>query len=116
MHTEYLGKIIIDVQKNKPLKIVKYELVPVEFEANDLKLNSIIDNANQDLENKYGKEYLKFPKLNELHMKLFNSSPRNLHNSLNDVLICFRCYYMIEHKVDIVEINEEIKGILIDLI
>jgi DNA polymerase III epsilon subunit-like protein len=65
---------------------------------------------------KYGKEYIKFPKLNELHMKLFNSSPRNLHNSLNDVLICLRCYYMLEHKVDIIEIDSEIKSLLIDLI
>ena len=65
---------------------------------------------------KYGKEYVKFPKLNELHMKLFNSQPRNLHNSLNDVLICLRCYYMLEHKVDIIEIDSEIKSLLIDLI
>lgn len=65
---------------------------------------------------KYGKEYVKFPKLNELHMKLFNSSPKNLHNSLNDVLICLRCYYMLEYKVDIIEIDSEIKSLLIDLI
>lgn len=75
-----------------------------------------VELCNLKIKNKHGKEYLKFPKLNELHMKLFNSSPRNLHNSLNDVLICFRCYYMLEYKVDIVEINEEIKGLLIDLI
>jgi len=65
---------------------------------------------------KYGKEYNKFPKLNELHIKLFNSSPRNLHNSLNDVLICLRCYYMLEYKVDIIEIDSEVKNLLIDLI
>lgn len=65
---------------------------------------------------KYGKKYLKFPKLNELHIKLFNSSPRNLHNSLNDVLICLRCYYMLEYKVDIIELDTEIKSLLIDLI
>ena len=65
---------------------------------------------------RYGKEFLKFPKLNELHIKLFNSSPRNLHNSLNDVLICLRCYYMLEYKVDIIEIDSKIKSLLIDLI
>jgi DNA polymerase III epsilon subunit-like protein len=72
--------------------------------------------CNLKAKTKYGKEYVKFPKLNELHMKLFNSSPRNLHNSLNDVLICLRCYYMLEHKVDIIEIDSEIKSLLIDLI
>ena len=75
-----------------------------------------IELCNLKTKNRYGKEYLKFPKLNELHMKLFNSSPRNLHNSLNDVLICLRCYYMLEHKVDIIEIDSEIKSLLSDLI
>jgi DNA polymerase III epsilon subunit-like protein len=75
-----------------------------------------IELCNLKMKTKYGKEYLKFPKLSELHMKLFNSSPRNLHNSLNDVLICLRCYYMLEHKVDIIEIDDEIKSLLIDLI
>jgi DNA polymerase III epsilon subunit-like protein len=75
-----------------------------------------IELCNLKVKTRYGKEYLKFPKLNELHMKLFNSSPRNLHNSLNDVLICLRCYYMLEYKVDIIEIDSEIKSLLIDLI
>lgn len=75
-----------------------------------------IELCNLKAKSKYGKEYVKFPKLNELHMKLFNSSPRNLHNSLNDVLICLRCYYMLEHKIDIIEIDSEIKSLLIDLI
>ena len=75
-----------------------------------------IELCNLKAKSKYGKEYVKFPKLNELHMKLFNSSPRNLHDSLNDVLICLRCYYMLEYKVDIIEIDSEIKSLLIDLI
>lgn len=79
-------------------------------------MQKTIELCNLKTVSKYGKEYVKFPKLNELHMKLFNSSPKNLHNSLNDVLICLRCYYMLEYKVDIVEINSEIKSLLIDLI
>jgi len=79
-------------------------------------MQKTIELCNLKAKSKYGKEYVKFPKLNELHMKLFNSSPRNLHNSLNDVLICLRCYYMLEHKVDIIEIDNEIKSLLIDLI
>ncbi len=75
-----------------------------------------IELCNLKTISKYGKEYLKFPKLNELHMKLFNSLPKNLHNSLNDVLICLRCYYMLEHKIDITEVDTEIKKLLIDLI
>lgn len=75
-----------------------------------------IELCNLKTTSKYGKEYVKFPKLNELHMKLFNSSPKNLHNSLNDVLICLRCYYMLEHKIDIIDYDAEVKELLIDLI
>jgi DNA polymerase III epsilon subunit-like protein len=78
-------------------------------------MNSI-ELCNLKIKPKFGKEFLKFPRLNELHIKLFNTSPKNLHNSLNDVLICLRCYYMLEHKVDIVEIDSEIKSLLTDLI
>jgi DNA polymerase III epsilon subunit-like protein len=79
-------------------------------------MQKTIELCNLKAKSKYGKEYVKFPKLNELHMKLFNSSPRNLHNSLNDVLICLRCYYMLEYKLDIIEVDSEIKSLLIDLI
>ena len=72
--------------------------------------------CNLKIKSRFGREYLKFPKLNELHIKLFNSSPKNLHNSLNDVLICLRCYYMLEYIVDIVEIDNEIKILLSELI
>jgi hypothetical protein len=75
-----------------------------------------IELCNLKMKSKFGKEYLKFPKLNELHIQLFNSSPKNLHNSLNDVLICLRCYYMLEYKVDIIEIDSEVKSLLVDLI
>ena len=75
-----------------------------------------IELCNLKTTSKYGKEYVKFPKLNELHMKLFNSSPKNLHNSLNDVLICLRCYYMLEYKIDIIDHDDEVKELLIDLI
>jgi DNA polymerase III epsilon subunit-like protein len=65
---------------------------------------------------KNGREYLKFPRLNELHIKLFCFSPRNLHNSLNDVLVCLRCYFMLEYNFDIIDVNSEIKDLLNNLI
>ena len=39
------------------------------------------------MRSKFGKEFVKFPKLSELHYKLFGVVPRNLHNSLNLSLI-----------------------------
>jgi len=58
---------------------------------------------------KDGKEYVKFPSLTELHKYLFNVVPKKLHNSLNDVLICLRCFYKMHFDVDILDINEEVR-------
>ncbi len=52
---------------------------------------------------KTGKTFVKFPKLIELHDILFGKDtlPIRLHNSLNDVLMCFRCFYKFKHNVDV---------------
>jgi len=52
---------------------------------------------------KYGKPYFKYPKLVELHQKLFESTPNNLHNSFNDILITLRCYVKMKHDMDLNE-------------
>jgi DNA polymerase III epsilon subunit-like protein len=52
---------------------------------------------------KSGKEYNKFPKLLELHQKLFESIPNNLHNSFNDILVTLRCYIRLKHNIDLNE-------------
>ena len=58
---------------------------------------------------KNGREYNKFPKLSELHQKLFGSVPDNLHNSLNDILVTLRCYIMITLKMDVLETCDKFK-------
>ena len=65
---------------------------------------------------KTGKEYTKYPTLGELHYYLFRSYPKNLHNSLNDILICLRCFYMLQKKEDICIVNDEVKQLLQTLI
>lgn len=52
-----------------------------------------------------GKVVSKYPKLLELHEFLFKTTPKNLHNSLIDVYICFRCFYKLSTKRDFVKIN-----------
>jgi DNA polymerase III epsilon subunit-like protein len=64
---------------------------------------------------KFGKEYNKFPKLLELYQKIFNSIPKNLHNSLNDVLICLRCFGKLKFEMDLYEKNKEIKDLFLKL-
>ena len=58
-----------------------------------------------------GEEYYKFPRLIELHEFLFNEQPRNLHNSLVDILVCLRCFYKMRFDEDLIEINKTFKQI-----
>ena len=52
--------------------------------------------------NKSGQEYYKYPKLQELHEKLFETTAKGTHDSMGDVLICLRCYGKMVHNHDIV--------------
>jgi DNA polymerase III epsilon subunit-like protein len=62
--------------------------------------------------NKYGYVYYKFPKLVELYDKLFSEKPNHLHNSLNDVLVCLRCFMKLKYKKDIVHQNKHIQHLI----
>ena len=64
-------------------------------------LQDSIELCNIVVLNKSGKPYQKFPKLLELHKKLFDCEPKNLHNSLNDVLITLRCFMKMKYDTDI---------------
>jgi DNA polymerase-3 subunit epsilon len=67
-------------------------------------LQDSIDLCNIKAIDRYGKEYAKWPKLSELHQKLFDSVPNNLHNSFNDILATLRCFVKMKHNTDL---NEE---------
>ena len=67
-------------------------------------LQDSIELCNIKALTKYGKEYLKYPKLVELHYKLFEMTPNNLHNSFNDILVTLRCFMKMKHNMDL---NEE---------
>jgi len=60
--------------------------------------------------------YFKFPSLAELHQNLFKVEPRNLHNSLNDILITLRCFIKIRCDDDVLEYNPAIKKLFINLL
>lgn len=63
-------------------------------------MNMSIDLCNIEKVNSRG-TYKKFPSLCELHEKLFQSTPENLHNSMVDVLVCLRCYLNMEYNINI---------------
>lgn len=54
-----------------------------------------------------GKMYIRFPKLSELHHVLFdkdnNTEIKNLHNSLIDIVVCFRCFHVLVFEKDPLE-------------
>lgn len=50
---------------------------------------------------KTGETYNKFPTLSELHTKLFGNDPKGTHNAIADVMICLRCYVMLECNYDV---------------
>jgi DNA polymerase III epsilon subunit-like protein len=62
--------------------------------------------------NKFGKEYIKFPKLAELHQKLFESSPNKLHNSFNDILVTLRCFMKLKFDTDLNETCDKFMNIV----
>jgi len=48
-----------------------------------------------------GEKYFKYPSLSELYKKLFDSTVKNVHNSMIDIILCLRCYCIMKCNVDI---------------
>lgn len=61
--------------------------------------------------NIYNEPYYKWPRLYELHKKLFGSIPNNLHNALIDVYVCLRCFMKREFDRDILDTNQEFQSL-----
>ena len=74
-------------------------------------LQDSIELCNITAIGKYGKPYLKYPKLIELHQKLFDTTPNNLHNSLNDILVTLRCYVKMKYNKDLYNDCDKFKHI-----
>jgi DNA polymerase III epsilon subunit-like protein len=86
------------------IKIYKYDLHFLLNYTNIVcTLKDSIEFCNIKLINKYGKPYLKYPKLIELHDKLFDKTPSNLHNSFNDILVTLRCFMKLKHNIDLID-------------
>jgi len=54
------------------------------------------------------REYIKFPTLTELCNHLFGYQPKNMHNAMNDVIVCFQCFYKMRFDLNICEENEDV--------
>lgn len=74
-------------------------------------MKNTVDVCKLENPNNKNKGY-KYPKLSELHKHLFYYEPKNLHNSLFDVIITLRCFYKLIFEKDLREINRTIRQIL----
>lgn len=54
----------------------------------------------------------KWPKLIELHEHLFRVSPQNLHNSMNDVVVCMRNFFQLTEQLDITHKNRTVRKMM----
>jgi DNA polymerase III epsilon subunit-like protein len=64
---------------------------------------------------KTGDAFKKFPSLTELYTKLYNETPKNLHNALHDVIITLICFMKFHYEVDVVDKCDEIKNMVQNL-
>jgi DNA polymerase III epsilon subunit-like protein len=86
------------------LKLYKYDLHFITNYKNIVcTLKDSIQLCNIKSVDKFGRPYLKYPKLSELHEKLFEEIPNNLHNSFNDILVTLRCFMKLKHNHDLNE-------------
>jgi DNA polymerase III epsilon subunit-like protein len=72
-------------------------------------MENSIDLCNIQTLDRFGKPYTKWPKLSELHFKLFGTNPNHLHNSLVDVLVTLRCFMMLSYNMDLNETCDNFK-------
>ena len=97
-----LRLINCDSLTKEQLKKYKYDLHYITNYTNiSCTMKDSIKFCNINFIDKNGKQRLKYPKLIELHEKLFNKSPTNLHNSFNDILVTLRCFIKLHHNIDL---------------
>lgn len=97
-----LLRLIYANSAREDLKTHKYNLHYLNTFANiSCTLMDSIKLCNIKALSKSGKPYTKFPKLIELHQKLFETAPNHLHNSFNDILVTLRCFMQMKHNIDL---------------
>lgn len=111
LKVELLRIMCLNTNSNSTIFLNMYEDV-VKATKYYCTMQETITYCNLKALDKYGKEFVKYPKLSELHQKMFGNIPKHLHNSLIDVLVCLRCYVMWNHNIDIVETNLEVSSMM----
>ena len=86
----------------RELKIYKRNLYAItSFKNVFCTLKETVDLCNIGATNSSGESFVKYPKLAELHEKLFSTTPNSLHNSMVDILVTLRCFVKIKYDQDL---------------
>jgi DNA polymerase III epsilon subunit-like protein len=99
-----LTEDVIDELKNKLELLLNYKNIYCTMQES-------IELCDIKKVSKFGKTSLKWPKLIELHQKLFDMTPQNLHNSYNDILVTLRCFAKIKYDNDLLTSCEKFQTI-----
>jgi DNA polymerase III epsilon subunit-like protein len=106
--------ILIEIERNREIIMKKIPYCINIFDNVYEKINIIERYCTMrkgiflcNIEMKPNNKRKKFPKLSELYCTLFKneSIPKNLHNSLIDVLVCLRCYLKMRHNYNFDDYN-----------
>jgi DNA polymerase III epsilon subunit-like protein len=110
-----LNRLIVNANNDEELSEFQTHLTTINASKNIYcTMKESIDLCAIQAKDKFGRYYNKFPKLIELYQKLFSITPNNLHNSLNDVIVCLRCFMKLKYDNDIVEYSPEVKKLIKD--
>ena len=104
--------LIIEMLRNN---LFETYMPVLQKKKNYCTMKNTVNLCNIKVEGKSG-IYKKFPKLTELHEKLFYSAPKYMHNSFHDILITLRCYVKMKTYIDIFVMNDELRKLIKPLI
>lgn len=58
-HAKYLGRLVVNVEKGKPLEVVEYELIPIsDYKDIDHSIQDYVKEAREDINQKFGSDWL----------------------------------------------------------
>lgn len=112
------GKDIKDILITFQKDIMSSQIIVahnIEFDETIIGVESLRNFENNLFDNYKNKKYCtmrmsrklcnKWIRLEMLHEILFNQTPNNLHNSLIDVYVCYRCFYKLYYNKDLLKMD-----------
>lgn len=82
-HGNFLGKLVINIRKGKPLEVVSYKLLPVKHEEPDPEITALVQETEKMVEDQYGIENLN-EIIGEADINLINDSEK--HTMWGDII------------------------------